>query len=154
MSTPPSPERCAATYVVQHMAGHIVIFAIGVHHVAGCVVFFRREPGEDFPPRFSLWHLRSDEPELHVLTPFAATTSFQTTRKIDGVEVLDAHGSRTITVDDIQDRPRGICLARLPPSTLSLTFQTHYLPSHRTDNRCVRNRGLPRLFTQTHGWRD
>ena len=103
MNSEPAAELCVARYVAQRVAGHVVLFALGVHHATGCVVFFRREPGDAFPPRFSLWHVRAEPPELHVLTPFAASISFQTTRKVERIDILDARGSMSISVDDLPE---------------------------------------------------
>lgn len=123
MSTLSCAEPCAACYLAQRVAGHIVIFAMGVHFASGCVIFFRREPGDVFPPRFCLWHLCSDSPQLHFLTPFSACTSFQTTRRVDRIEILDAHGCRTIAVDDLPESPP---LLNLPgwPSAVGVGITT------------------------------
>lgn len=98
-------DLCAGSYIARRVAGHIVLFALGVHHAAGFNVFFRREPGDAFPPCFSLWHVRSTDPELHVLTPFAATALFQTTHHVECVEVVDANGRRKVVVDQPDQTP-------------------------------------------------
>ena len=102
----PNAELCVGRYTAQRVPGHVLIFAAGVHRSAGCVVFFRREAGDDFPPRFSLWHVRPHAPGLHAVTPFSAWTAFQTTRDVDQVQILDASGSQSITVDDVPERSR------------------------------------------------
>lgn len=90
---------CAAHYVAEQVGGHVVLFALGVHSGSGGVVFFRRESGDEFPPRFSLWHIRHS-PGLQVLTPFSATMSFQTMRRVESIEVVDARGVQQVRVSD------------------------------------------------------
>jgi hypothetical protein len=99
----PAPELCTAKYVAHCVAGHVVVYAIGVHDAAGWLVFFRREPGEAIRPRFSFWHVAGDGPALHVVTPFSATTSFQSTRRIECVEVVDALGATVVAVEELSN---------------------------------------------------
>lgn len=104
MSVPPGAELCVARYVAQCVAGHVIIVAFGVHHVAGCEVFLWRDPDEAFPPRYSLWHFPPRTPPLHVVTGFAVCAQFQTTRAIDRVEVNDAEGTQTVLVEEASER--------------------------------------------------
>ena len=91
-------ELCTAHYVAEQIGGHVLIFAIGAHSNSGCTVVLRREPGEEFPPRFSLWHVRGGSPELQVVTPFSATASFQSMQRVESVAIVDARGAREVPV--------------------------------------------------------
>jgi hypothetical protein len=101
----PVPEPCVAQYRVERTCGTITVFATGVHRTSGFVTYLTREPGGDFPPRFSLWHVRSTEPQLYVVTPFASWISFQTTRDVDTLEVRDARGVTCLEVEEVYGDP-------------------------------------------------
>lgn len=106
-------ELCMATYCARQIAGCVVLYALGVHHSSGRVVFLRRDPGEDFPPHFSLWHASSGAPEIHAVTPFAASASFQTMKEVRSVVVTDAAGPHVIAVDEESDATGLRCSGRL-----------------------------------------
>lgn len=92
-------ELCVAHYQARQIAGCVVIYALGVHQSTGRLVFFQRDPGEHFPPQFSLWHIRSGAPEVHTVTPFSAATSFQTVKQVTSVLVTDAAGRHAVGVE-------------------------------------------------------
>lgn len=92
-------ELCEAEYCARQFAGSVVLYAMGVHPSAGCVVFFKRESGSAFPPCFSLWHIRSGASELQAVTPFSTSVTFQTIRRVSDVIVTDAAGSHRVTVE-------------------------------------------------------
>lgn len=96
---PPSgAELCLASYSARQVAGCVVLYATGVHRSSDHMVFFRREPGNAFPPRFSLWHIRSGAVDVLATTPFAATVSFQTMKQVSEVLVTDAAGPHPVPV--------------------------------------------------------
>ena len=97
----PAAELCTAKYVARSVAGHVVVYALGVHDDAGWLVFFRQEASENSHPRFSLWRVAGSGPMLHVVTPFSATASFQSTRRIECVEIVDALGSTLVAVEEL-----------------------------------------------------
>ena len=95
---PSGAELCRASYTARQVAGCVVLYATGVHKSSDHVVFFQRDPGEGFPPRFSLWHVRSGAAEVMTTTPFATTVSFQTIKQVSEVVVTDAAGRHAVAV--------------------------------------------------------
>jgi hypothetical protein len=97
----PQSTLCAATYRVLRASGDVVVFAIGMHRTSGFLTYLLRDPEHIFPPRFSLWHVQSNQPPLHALTPFAVSISFQTTVDLSHVEIRDASGIRSERIEDV-----------------------------------------------------
>ncbi len=97
------PWAEVATYSARQIAGCVVVYAVGVHQSSGHTVFFRRDPGEQFPPQFSLWHAHSGVPEIHTVTPFAASVSFQTMKEVRSLVVSDAAGTHVVPVEEESD---------------------------------------------------
>ena len=97
---PSGAELCLANYCARQVAGCVVLYANGIHQSSGCVVFFRRDPGAAFPPHFSLWHVHSGASELHAVTPFSVSVSFQTMKQVPSVLVTDATGRHLVTVEE------------------------------------------------------
>jgi hypothetical protein len=93
-------ELCRARYIAKQVAGHVVLFALGVHQTSGRVVFFRRDPASDFPPHFSLWHVRGGASPVHAVTPFATSVSFQTIKHVAEVLVTDSAGGHLVAVEE------------------------------------------------------
>jgi hypothetical protein len=101
--TTPILELCAGTYRAQKVPGSVVIFADGVHPTTGFRTFWHRDTPDVFPPTFSLWHIRPDGVVLQVLTPFAVSTSFQTTQELARVRVHDVNGAHLVEVEQVPD---------------------------------------------------
>ena len=101
MPSEPHLDLCVGTYRVLRAFGNVVVFATGLHRTSGFLAYLVREPGDDFPPRFTLWHVRSDQPTLYIVTPFATSISFQTTRDLQHVEIRDATGLNLTAVEDL-----------------------------------------------------
>lgn len=99
----PQSQLCVASYRVLRAFGNVVVFAIGMHRTSGFLTYLSRDPGDDFPPRFSLWHVQSNQPTLYALAPFAVSLTFQTTLDLSHVEIRDAAGIRREQVEDISD---------------------------------------------------
>jgi hypothetical protein len=95
------PELCIGSYRVERALGTVFIFAFGVHRTSGHHVFLRRDPGDEFPPRFSLWHVHLEAPALHALTPFAACASFQTMHEVGAILITDAAGTHRVDGVDV-----------------------------------------------------
>jgi hypothetical protein len=97
-------ERCVGEYAAYRTAGHVMVFAWGVHHAADCQVLLRRNDTDAAsPPKFSLWHVAQRTPSMHALTPFAVCASFQTTQRISDVGIEDAHGLHMVPVRELPE---------------------------------------------------
>jgi hypothetical protein len=100
---PLRPELCSAEYSatlvpVPDGTPKIFITAQGVHPTSGYEVMFHRSPLDVYPPEFSLWHLKSSNTVLDVLTPFTKFTAFDEQKPVASVLVVDATGRHHVTV--------------------------------------------------------
>jgi hypothetical protein len=96
----PALELCAASYSAHKLPGTILVFAHGVHPTSGFRTLWAHDVAGRSPATLVLWHLRPTGPVLHVITPFSACTSVQTTEDLRSITVRDATGEREIPVEE------------------------------------------------------
>ncbi|OFW10507.1 MAG: hypothetical protein A3H96_25105 [Acidobacteria bacterium RIFCSPLOWO2_02_FULL_67_36] len=99
----PRLELCVGIYRAQQISGHVVVFADGVHPTNAFQTFLVHESRDPGHFGVALWHLRSEGPSLHVVTPFAVSASLQTTERVEHVRVRDAAGDQLVAVEQVSN---------------------------------------------------
>lgn len=97
-----SGEKCSAEYVakiVHDLGGKSKVFivALGFHPTSGYEVFFRKEPMDEYPPVFSLWH-KKPEGSADVITPFSKVEIIDATTNMKEIRIRDAKGTHHVPI--------------------------------------------------------
>jgi len=92
-------ELCQeAKYTAVQKGKIVTITAKGEHNTGGYRVAFEQAAITVFPPEFSFYHWRPTGIVAEVITPFTATTSFPSKKKVKSVKVTDGNGPHEIQV--------------------------------------------------------
>jgi hypothetical protein len=95
----PKPELCKnVEYEAEQSGGKVTLTANGEHPTAGWKVTFEELPIRIFPPQFRLVCYPTDEIVAQVITPFEASTSFDSDDPVKQVIVHDQNGQHKVTV--------------------------------------------------------
>jgi hypothetical protein len=92
-----------ANYTARQSPGQVTIRANGENPTGGYEVKLFESPLRIWPPQWMLAHKKPDGPATQAITPFEATASFKSDRKVATVVVNDAGGRRLVNVAQAQN---------------------------------------------------
>jgi hypothetical protein len=101
-------ELCRGSYSVQCFPDNdsgvpysVLVSANGSHRTTGYRTYLELDPTPAGVPSFSLYHDRTDEPDLQMMTQFQATFAFSSPTAIANVKIRDAKGEQIVETHNL-----------------------------------------------------
>ncbi len=99
---------CKGNYNVQcfpkndhGIAYSVLVSANGSHRTTGYLAYLEREAAPAEVPTFALYHDRTDEPDLQMMTEFQVTFAFSSPTAIVKVKIRDAKGEQIVAAQNL-----------------------------------------------------